>query len=118
MKVPEDFDFTKRHVEQTEELEGVAWAENNGWTVRKLKYEGRVGAPDRLFYGYGTMVLIEMKNPKRRNHKNGGLSEGQVEEHKRFLDAGVPVAVCYTKQEVIDTLTPHMERQNDSDFIL
>ena len=108
MKVPEDFDFTPRRVEQTEELEAVAWAENNNWHVRKLQYQGRVGAPDRMFYGYGVIVLMEMKNPKVRNRKDGGLSKGQAEEHKRFKSSGIAVHICYTKSEAIAVLQRFM----------
>lgn len=108
MKVPDDFDFEQRRVEQNEELEAVAWAENNGWEARKLQYQGRVGAPDRMFFGHGAFVLMELKNPKTRNRKGGGLSKGQAQEHDRFKAAGVTVHVCYTKDEAIAVLQRYM----------
>lgn len=108
MKIPEDFDFKPRRVEQNEELDVVAWSENNGWNCRKLQYVGRVGAPDRMFFGFGHFVLMEMKNRKVRNHKNGGLSAGQVLEHERFAAAGVKVHICYTAEEAIAVLKSYM----------
>lgn len=109
MKVPTDFDFTDHHVEQDEELEMVVWAENNGWQTRKMKYIGRNGAPDRFVFGYGVALFFEMKNPKTRNHKGGGLSSGQVEEHKCFADAKLDVVfICYTAAEAIDILKRYM----------
>lgn len=108
MKPLTDFDFTPRRVEKSGELEAVAWAENNGWLVRKMSYEGRAGAPDRIFFGYGHIVLIEMKREKVRNHKDGGLSKGQVEEHRRIREHGSDVYVAYTAAEAIAVLRAHM----------
>ena len=108
MKELPDFDFTPRRVEKSGELEAVAWAETNGWLVRKMAYEGRKGAPDRIFFGHGHIVLIEMKREKVRNHKNGGLSDAQVEEHKRIRAHGCQVHVAYTAAEAIAILRRHM----------
>ena len=108
MREPDDFDFTPRKVEKAGELEAVAWAEMNDWLVRKMQYEGRAGAPDRIFYGHGHIVLIEMKREKVRNHKDGGLSKGQVEEHKRIREHGCEVHVAYTAEEAIAILRRHM----------
>ena len=101
MRVPNDFDFTTRRVEQDEELEAVAWAENNGWVARKTQYIGRVGCPDRFFFGHGYIVPVEFKKPDQRNRKNGGKSIGQVKEHERLLAVGVEVKVFYTQQECV-----------------
>lgn len=108
MKVPCDFDFEQRRVEQNEELEAVAWAENNGWECRKVQWQGRAGAPDRAFFGHGTIVLIEMKKPDQRNKKNGGLSQSQVQEHRKLASVGVIIPVCYTKDEAIEVLMRYM----------
>ena len=108
MKPLDDFDFTPRRVEQDEELETVAWAESNGWVVRKTQWIGRAGAPDRTFFGHGHIVMIEMKNPKKRNHKDGGLSKSQVQEHKKLRGVGVEIPVCYTKDEAIAILRRYM----------
>lgn len=110
MKIPDDFDFTRRRVEQNEELEAVAWAENNGWECRKLQWQGRAGAPDRAFFGYGHIVLIEMKKPNQRNRKDGGLSKSQIQEHRKLAAVGVKVPICYTKDEAIAVLKRYMDK--------
>ena len=45
------------------ELEAVNRAECAGWLSRKLAWQGRRGAPDRAFIGFGRFVLIEFKRP-------------------------------------------------------
>lgn len=102
MRTPDDFEFTPRRLEKSEELEFVAWAENHKWLCRKLKFEGRIGAPDRILFGYGHIVLIEMKKP------GGKLSKGQVLEHQRIRDRGCQVHVCYTKDEAVAILRSYM----------
>lgn len=94
-----DFDFTPRHLESNVELETVAWAENNGWLVRKMSYIGRRGCPDRFFFGYGKIVPIEFK--VLRKGKKSAFTAGQPEEHKRYADRGVTVHVFYTSVEAI-----------------
>ena len=90
-----DFDFTPRHLESNVELETVAWAENNGWLVRKMSYIGRRGCPDRFFFGYGKVAMIEFKK------KGGRLSEHQIKEHSRLEELGLQVMVFYTSVEAI-----------------
>lgn len=82
-----DFKFHSNR-ESTPEDETSAWAENNGWEVRLMSYRGRRGCPDRFFFGYGKIVIIEFK-------KEGGgqLSENQVREHKRLAKVGIKVHV-------------------------
>ena len=65
----------------------VAAAEADGWFCRKLKWEGRDGAPDRLFVKAGRVVFIEFKDKDR---KSKGL---QKNECKRLKDAGAEVYV-------------------------
>jgi hypothetical protein len=67
------------------------WAKEEGWIVRKLRYNGRRAGPDRLF-AKGRIVLIEFKDP------DGELSPLQEREFKRFRDAGV------TDVHVVDNL--------------
>jgi len=100
MKIPDDFDFETRDLEQNEELEAVAWAENNGWLVRKIQYIGRASCPDRLFIGYGHILLVELKRPTAVLKKGGGLSKGQKEEFERFSEHGVTVPVLYSAADV------------------
>ncbi|RWP69506.1 hypothetical protein [Mesorhizobium sp.] len=108
MKVLDDFDFTERRIEQDEELDVVAWAENNGWLVRKLQWIGRRSAPDRLFAGYGQLLLIEMKRKGKTPSRDGKLSKGQEGEFKRFADVGVTVHVFYTGEAAIAFLKEQM----------
>lgn len=102
MKIPHDFDFTQRKVEKADELQAVAWAEARGWLVRKLKYEGRAGAPDRIFFGHGHIVLIEMKR------RGGRVSPVQKAEHARIAEHGCQVHVCWSAEEAIAVLQKHM----------
>lgn len=108
MRVLEDFDFSPRRIEANEELDAVAWAENNGWLVRKVQYIGRKSCPDRLFAGYGKLFLIEMKRKGKTPSRDGKLSAGQKEEFERFADAGVKVHVFYTARDAINFLQEHM----------
>jgi hypothetical protein len=103
MKIPNDFiHSSSRRIEATEELEAVAWAENNGWVVRKMQYIGRRGCPDRFFFGYGKIVLIEFKK------KGGSKSEGQVAEHARMAEVGVTIHTFYSSADAIAFLRTKM----------
>ena len=53
-------------LEREIEFEVQDWAEQNGWHVRPLEYRGRRGCPDRIFFGHGTIRLIEFKKPGGR----------------------------------------------------
>ena len=108
MKVLDDFDFTPRVYEKAGELDVVAWAENNGWLVRKLQYAGRHSCPDRLFAGYGKLFLIEMKRKGKTPSRDGKLSAGQSEEFKRYAAVGVTVHVFYTGEDAIAFLKTQM----------
>lgn len=108
MKVLDDFDFGQRALEANEELEAVAWAENNGWMTRKIQYQGRHSCPDRLFAGYGHLLLIEMKKRGKTRSRDGKLSKGQEQEFKRYADVGVTVHVFYTAADVIEFLKSKM----------
>jgi len=86
-------------LEATVEDEVVAWAENNGWLVRKMQYPGRRGCPDRFFFKNGKLVLIEFKRPGR--NKADPL---QVREHRRFEQAGWKVHVVNSVEHAKDIL--------------
>jgi len=77
-------------LEREIEFEVQDWAEQNGWHVRPLEYRGRRGCPDRIFFGHGTIRLIEFKKP------GGRLSGNQRREIKRFREAGIEVPVIDT----------------------
>lgn len=49
--------------EEQVELEVCNKAEMAGWLVRKVSWQGRRGAPDRVFIKDGRLVLIEFKRP-------------------------------------------------------
>lgn len=62
------------------------FAANRGWLVRKMKYPGRRGCPDRFFFKRGRLVIIEFKRPVL-----GRVSGNQVRERNRYIDQGFPV---------------------------
>jgi hypothetical protein len=70
------------------ELSIVTQAENDGWYVRKLKWIGRVGAPDRFFAKGGRTLLIEFKDVGEKPRLS------QKKEHERLKAAGVEFYVC------------------------
>lgn len=67
------------------------WAEANGWHVRKLKWEGRRGAPDRLFVKDGRVVFIEFKKPTV--NPESLLSGNQSKEIRLLKEHGAEVHV-------------------------
>jgi len=95
-------EFADRDLESTVEDEVCAWAENNGWLVRKMGYTGRRGCPDRFLFGYGRIMMIEFKRP------NGKLSANQRREHHRMRDAGLEVRVVEYAEDGIDILRSAM----------
>lgn len=74
------------------------WAENHGWLVRKMKFIGRRGCPDRFFFGFGYIVMVEFKRV------NGPISENQRQEHRRMRDAGLEVHVIEHAEDGIAIL--------------
>jgi hypothetical protein len=52
---------------------------------------------------------IEMKDKKRRNHKDGGCSKEQLEFMEYLSAAGYYFKVCYTWIEARDALIDYME---------
>ena len=90
-----DFKLTSDR-ESTVEDTTVAWAENNGWVVRFMKYRGRNGCPDVFFFGYGRIVMIEFKKSI-----GGELSWHQIKEHERMEDVGLEVFVYERAENAI-----------------
>lgn len=66
-----------------------------GWYVRKLKWIGRMSAPDRFFAKDGRVVLIEFKDKGKRP------STLQEREHIQLHAAGVE---CHVVDNVADGL--------------
>lgn len=54
-------------------------------------------------------LYVEMKEPKRRNQKNGGLSEEQLEFGSYAEDKGYFCTVCYTWEEARDVIIKYLE---------
>lgn len=71
-----------------------------GGEVRKVKWIGRRGAPDRLvmiphkppFFGFN--FYVELKRPKK------GPTTAQAKEHERMRNCGIDVRVASTIAEV------------------
>jgi hypothetical protein len=53
-------------------------------------------------------LYIEMKSPKRRNHKDGGLSEAQAKYFPKLHAAGCRVEIAYTWQEAEAVVVEYM----------
>lgn len=62
--------------------------------VRKLKWIGRRGAPDRIVFYRGKIYLVELKSP------TGKLRPEQMREHERLYKQGIGVYVLYNLGEV------------------
>lgn len=60
---------------------------SRGWETRKLKWEGRVGAPDYFVLASGCVFLIECKQPGARPRAS------QMLEFERMFSAGLDVLV-------------------------
>lgn len=56
---------------------------------RKVQWIGRKGSPDRLFAGYGRLLLVEFKRPGIGRK----LDSLQVIDHKWFLAHGIQIEV-------------------------
>ena len=72
----------------------VEYAERRGWLVRKMRYIGRNGCPDRWFFKDGIVVPIEFKGPK------GQPSLVQTKERERLGKVGVTVYYVRTIEDL------------------
>ncbi len=70
-----------------------------GGDVRKAKWIGHRGAPDRLVLLPANHFLVELKKPK-----GGDLENHQVREHARLRKAALAVYVAYTQEDVDEIL--------------
>lgn len=82
-----------RVIESEVELAVVAIAEKRGWLVRKMRWIGRDGAPDRFFVRNGVIILPEFKRP------HGEPRVLQTLELKRLRRAGVNCPVIDTIEQ-------------------
>jgi hypothetical protein len=78
-----------------------------GGEVRKVKWIGRTGAPDRLvmlpekFDRWQTAMWVELKNPDTiRTFPADARERAQAREHKRMRDMGQRVEVIGTIEQV------------------
>lgn len=62
-----------------------AFAEANGWLVRKIAYIGRRNAADRIFIRDSRVVFVEFKQP------DAVPRPGQVREHDRMREHGAEI---------------------------
>lgn len=76
----------------------VNWAKRHNWEVRKLKYEGRRGAFDWLFYKGRVALFMEMKQ------ETGKLSKHQKVELECLKKQNMNWAVCYDSKEGVRIL--------------
>lgn len=73
----------------------VQRAEERGWSVRKVNWIGRRGAPDRALMRHpAIIVFVELKAP------GGKLEDHQQREHDRLRGMGFEVVVLWNKAEV------------------
>jgi hypothetical protein len=92
----------------------VVLAEARDWFVRKLEWQGRRGAPDRIFIKRGRVVFIEFKD---RGKAKTGLSELQGRNRTAMQEAGAEIHVCDSVRHAClilqipyraDPLRPHL----------
>lgn len=84
--------------ERTVEKTLVDRVKAKGGEVRKLRWVGRNGAPDRLVMLPGRLIFVELKAPGKKPRKN------QEREHERLRRAGLEVAVVDSLVKVEDLL--------------
>jgi hypothetical protein len=81
-----------------------------GYKVEHLHYSARGGKPgvgDRICCIEGQFVSIEVKRPSRKTHKNGGLSDNQLDHKRSVQSAGGHHITAYSQEDVGDYLQKH-----------
>lgn len=80
----------------------------SGGFVRKIKWIGRNGAPDRMVwwpsapYKPAYIYFVELKRP-------GGKAEPQqLEEHKKLRESGITVFILDTIEKIDDFIKAHV----------
>ena len=81
-----------------------------GFHQRKLAYEGRRGAPDRLILGHRCFALIELKAPGQKPRRE------QLREIEILKAGGVPVFVCDSKESVDEVFDDLRERSDGNRY--
>lgn len=75
---PQEFYIERRNVKYGEKL---------GYVVRKVQWQGRRGAPDRVYMGFGVTLWVEYKQLGVKPEPH------QAKEHERMRAAGQLVFV-------------------------
>lgn len=70
-----------------------------GFEQRKLAYEGKIGAPDRMIWRHGVLAFVEIKAPGQAPRAH------QIRELTKLSISGCPVAVVSSKEEVDNFLS-------------
>lgn len=78
---------------------------NCGGEIRKVQWQGRVGAPDWLVMLYGSALFVETKAP-------GGVPRrSQMVEFSRiFRASGIPVLVIDRAEDAVDVIDTLLSR--------
>lgn len=83
-------------IEARIEDELIATAKRAGFLVRKARWDGRNGCPDRCLMGHGLTVWVELKRPDGR----GELSPEQQREIRLMRQAKQRVYVIETYDQL------------------
>lgn len=86
---------------------------NCGGEIRKILWQGRVGAPDWLVMLGGGMVFVETKSPGARPRKSQLVEFGRI-----YRACGIPVLVVDRAEDAIDIIDAmlSLSEGNHEDF--
>ena len=83
---------------------------NYGGEIRKVQWQGRVGAPDWLVMLFGGAVFVETKAPGEVPRRS------QIVEFRRiYLASGIPVLVIDRAEDAIDIIHALLSRSEGDD---
>ena len=83
---------------------------NHGGEIRKVQWQGRVGAPDWLVMLWGGALFVETKAPGEAPRRS------QIVEFCRISSAsGIPVLVLDRAEDVIDIIDALLSRAKGDD---
>ena len=89
--------------------------ERNVVVASKMKAEGaRRGVWDTFLpvqRGGRAGLYIEFKKPEHRTHKNGGLSDAQIEFGLAVHAQGYATHVCYTWDEALEVVRAYLKHK-------
>lgn len=83
---------------------------NCGWEIRKVQWQGRVGAPDWLVMMWGVAVFVETKATGARPRKSQLVEFGRIERA-----SGIPVLVIDRAEDAIDVVNALLSRSEGDD---